>query len=1133
MISPEPKVRTVPMTESVAPRAWTLPTSQRAAKALAPLAVLVLMLAIPAVPGGVAVVSAAGAPHAAASAMAVAPPSPSAHGLSPMAPFGASGLGSLAVPVYPSVAAEAKALQRAPALSPHPAGSSAANFELTGSDCASYGGIQEAYQFPFSFAGTATASPSNNNQTIDVAAGLGTNMFDGTGGVNCTTLSYSTAFYNDGFTAVFHSTDGGHTFTQTWIPVNTSHWQKTGDPSYGSVNWGNPSIATGPNDSVWVANLYANGECQFEYFTNTSGCSNATGFENDWGVAASESGDGGTSFNASVQISAQQGIVWEDFSGCTSVSTGFYFDHIPQNPTIAVNPSNGHAIITWSVFSYSFNTAGCSIGAVAQTFESVSTDMGASWSAPKAISSQAQEFSTVAFGAGTSPQITAAFVDFGNGSTGADIAVTHSSNDGASWSTPADIGGSSVWDGTGQVQYPDSFYAASFLDLAADTSVTSPYQGHEYLVWADNQTGSSYAGDEAIRMIEGTNNGSSWGTSFSTLTTLTSGTSYIEPTVSVAPNGDVWVTYYGVNTGSGNYDLYGVLSTNGGTTWSPQFVITDTSSSPGSSVYDIGSRAGLVATSNGAYPSWTDCRGGTCASNYDVLDFAANVKPVTLSSNAGAVALSVTTAGVTNTVTTPATLGWDNVSSHTVSAPQYVPDTTNTSDVYGFVDWSGINGSLSFTTTFTYGGNGTSLVANYNPLPAATIEGTFYPATSASLKLNTQPVTLTPFNATADQYKVVVASGIAYTFTASAGAKYQSVTHTVATGNGGGIYWYNYSLNKSLGSLKGTLTPANAKLTINGTQVTNVSATTGAFNVPEQWGWYWVNASGSGLTSFSEELEVNPAQTTVVNPTLYGGWITGTVSLGGKTVPGLVVKVDDAPIPVNVPSYTFNQTVLGGFHNVTATAPGYNLSTISNLYVTPGAPTSLAIVLTNDGWISGSIAPAAALGQVQLRVTQKSGGGGNYYPVNKVTGDFNLSILGNTEYIVNVSATGYVSYQSDYNVTPGNATPVSVTLVPAKAGCTGSNCNPPPNCTATGTCPSNGSNNNGGGFPTTDLIIIVVVILLAAVVAAVLLMRGRGRGGAPAEYDEGPATYQDTGTGSMPKLQPDGSFGGPPPPPPQ
>ena len=1137
MISPEPKPRTAPMTEPMTQRAWTLPTLHQASRALAPLAVLALLLAIPALPGGaIAVAGSHVSLHAptgvSVAATTVAPTASPALGLGAL---GYHGLGTPGLPFQQSASAQVAALARAHLLTPVPATSTNANFELNGSDCASYGLVPAIYQFPFSFAGTAAASPAGSNTTVDIASGVASPMFDGPGGANCTTISYSSTFADDGFLAVFHSTDGGHTFSQTWVPANVTHWQTSSDPSYGGVNWGTPSIVTGPGNTVMVASIYANGECQVQYFTNTSGCSNATGFENDWGVSVSTSTDGGVSFSPSVQVSALRGITYINMGTCVSPPSGFYIDHVPETPTIALDPNTGDAIVTWDVYYTTADAATCTITANAQIYQSISTDGGATWSTPKAISAALSESASVAYGAGTSPSLTAVFDDFANQSGGISIAMTRSTNGGSTWTTPVDIGGGDILDLSGQVQYPDAFFAPTLLTLTADTGASSPYAGHEYLVWSDNQSGSSYAGDDAIRLLTSANNGSTWSSSFTTLTAGTSSYSYFEPSVSVAPNGDVWVTYYGVSTSSGVYNMYGVLSTNGGATWSAQFPISDSGSAPGSSVYDIGSRTGLAATSNGAYPSWTDCRDGSCSTNGDVLNYDANVQAVAINSTAGAIQAQVTTAGITSTVTTPTTLGWDNASTHSVTVPQYVPDTVNTSDVWGFTGYSGLNSSTAFTTTFTYSGGGGTLTADYTPLPAAIIKGNFTPnSASDSLKLNGQTVPLTALNATALQYSVTVASGIAYTFTASSGTKYQSVTNTVFTNSGGGTYWNNYNLAKSFGSFKGTLSPANAVLTINGTQVTNVSASTGAFNIPEEWGWYWVNASGSGLTSFSEYLEVNPLVITTVNPTLFGGWIAGTVSLGGKTVPGLVVKIDGNPVTVTVPSYTFNSTVLGGFHNITATAPGYNLSTLSDIYVTPGSATALSITLTNQGWLSGSIAPASALAHVQLHITVKGGSSGNYYPVSSVTGLFNVSVLGDTQYTVNVTSSGYKSFQQDFNVTPGNATGVPVTLT--ASGCIGSNCGGcqtncgGTNCTTTNTCTSTPSPSNGG-FPTTDLIIIVVVIVLVAVVAAVLMMRNRGGGGQPAEYDEGPDTYQDTGTGNIPKLQSDGSMGGPPPPP--
>ncbi|MCI4335907.1 MAG: glycoside hydrolase [Thermoplasmata archaeon] len=1121
------------MSGTTTQRIWKVPTLTHPSLALAPLALIALMMVLPALPAGFHLAGSMAAPRAAA------PSSPLEMLSSPstviavpnLAPHGFPAVGLPASAFKASAWAGALKAAGVPAETPTAASSTIGNFQVPGSDCAGFAPLFGGQVFPIEFAGSSVASPPGHNTTIDIAGATQGPVFGGVGGVNCTTGSLTSAIATAGLTSVWHSTDGGQTFANTSIPINQTHWNgSTSDPSYGGINWGTPAIAAGANNIVMVANTYVNGICYYNYLTSGTGCTNSTGLQSDWGIAISVSNDGGVTFNASAQINAWEGLKWINFGTCTAFSSGFYFLDIAETPSIAINPSTGLAIATWDVFQAQPDPATCTDNGQARAQYTISTNNGQTWSTPGNLSGLVSESAAVSIGPAPTYAINAVFDDFQNSSSGISLEQTDSTNNGATWTAPKDIV-TDNYDLSGQAQFPDAFFAPTIAQLAADGSGTSPYKGHVYAVWQDNQTGSSFAGADGIRLIMSANNGTTWG-SYVTVAGGTGATSYIEPSVSVAPNGNVWITYYALSTSSGNYNLDGSLSTDGGAIWSTPFLVSDSASSPGSSIYDIGARTGLAATSNGAYPSWTDCRNAVCDSNGDTTYWTANPQAVSLSSNAAGVPATVTTAGVQSVVTLPATLGWDNASTHTISVPQYVPDTLNASDVWGFVSYSGLNTSTSFSTTFTWSGVGSSLTATYTAVPAAVIKGTFSPISGASLKLNNQIVPLTPDNATALQYTISVASGIAYTFTASA-SKYQTQIVTVFT-SGGGVYWQNYTLVKSLGSFKGTLTPFSAHLTINGTVVSNVSQVNGAFNVPEVWGWYWVNASDPGTTSFSEYLEVFPGLITTVGVTLFGGWIAGTVSIGGKTVAGLVLKVDGNPVTVAVPSYTFNQSVLGGFHNITATAPGYNLSKLTDVYVTPGIATSLSINLTNRGWVSGTVGPVAALVHIQLHITTGTGAGttGNYYPVAGTTGVFNVSLLGDTTYTVNLSAAGYKSFQNTSTyVTPGNATNLAVTLSVQTGGCT-SNCGTQ-NCTVTNNCnnPPPPSTSSGSSFPTTDVIIIVVIVVLAAVVGAVLLMRrGRGGGSQPADYDEGPDTYQDTSTGAIPKLQPDGSMGGPPPP---
>ncbi|HYK92613.1 MAG TPA: hypothetical protein VEY07_01040, partial [Thermoplasmata archaeon] len=644
---------------------------------------------------------------------------------------------------------------------------------------------------------------------------------------------------------------------------------------------------------------------------------------------------------------------------------------------------------------------------------------------------------------------------------------------------------------------------------AQDSGSTSPYADHAYMAWSDNGNLTTNPGYATIEVAVSTNGGTSFSPPSAILPTSTS-TVYAEPSISVQPNGNVWVTFLGIDISTGNYNIYGVLSQNGGTSWSNLFLLSDATSTPGTAISDIGLFTSALGTSNGIYPMWLDCSSSSCATSADAQLATANVHAVLVAANITGVSATISTFGAARAYALPATLGWDNASQSTVTVPQFLPDSSNSSDVYTFEAWSGLSTSTNFQTTVSFsGGSGApTLMANYKAVPAAILTGTVTPnVPGLSVKVNGVPAPLTPFNATAQQYMAVVPGGISYLVQASA-PNYAPQSHNIQTNQGGTYYW-NFTLLKLPGYIVGQLTPSTATLTINGTTVTTVNSVTGLFNVAEPFGWYWINASGSGLTSFSAYRQVLAGGNTTVNIVLTGGWVQGVVLGAQPTKPGLVVKLDGAPIAVSSAG-TFNNSTLGGYHTITATQSGYNLSTIS-LFVAPGHTTLVNVTLTNHGWISGLIGPSTSISAVTLHIY--SGSIGNFYPV-AANGTFNVSLVGGLNYTVNVSATNYISYQTHVLVTPGNGSQLQVTLQPKPTGCTGPNCN-------TGNPPPTTSNS---GLTTTDLLLIVVVIVVVAAVAVVLLMRRRGGGGAPPEEEAQPV-YEESNPANLPRLQSDGTMG--------
>jgi len=1090
MISRERKGANVAMTEPIYSERSRWTNRGTATIAVVPILLLTVVFAIPAVPGFF---------HAPATA--TSPTSVAVHPAIPLPiPTGVPADFKL-----PAGAGLAHSTAGIPSLRPGPSAgpSSSANFALTGSDCSTFG-IYTPYE-PTGFASNSIAQVGASNSTLVVAGGSIQGLFNNSGTL-CNGYSPSGYFLTHGATSIYRSTDAGHSWSTQYLGQNVTHWKNSADPSNDSYNWGNAQVVSDNAGHLVLAEMSIPA-CWAAACDQSSPTSNVT---NDWGIAASYSSDGGVTWSTPIQISAYGAIQWQSGWSTTCQTAGFtntyYYENIPELPSIAINPVNGVVIVTWDVFSTNLAApSNCDPNAgSAQVHYALSTDFGHTFGTVKGLSGALSEGSHVTIGAAPTYPITVTFADFQNQSSSAvSWEATRSTNNGTSWSTPHDVmlDGLAFVSGSGYTSFGVFSLPQS---MAADTHAASPNFKHQYMVWADNATGVP-----SIGFSRSTDDGSSWSAPV-TIVSSSGSPIYFMPAVAVSPDGTVWVTFYADTPSTGTYNLYGVLSFDGGTTWSKAFVVTD-SLSAGSGLLDLGTNTAAVATTNGLYPLWTDCRFASCSSNSDVETWTANVHTVLINSTAPIVTANVTSGSSTLPYSLPVTLGWDNASTHTVQVPQYANDPSDPTQVFEFAGWSGLSTSTSFSTSVTFTGAASVLTAVYNQVPAAILEGTFAPnVAGATLKINNvvQPLTVSGGQLS---YMKTVPSGLSYTLLATAPA-YQSSTVQVPT-TGGGIYWNNFTLVKQLGNLSGTLqVPSGVAfsavtLTVNGTASFTVNPTTGFFTAQEPWGWYWVNASGSGLTGFSQYYQVIAAATTPVGNiaagilNLSGGWISGTVTY----TPGMIVKLDEVPIGVDPITKTFNQSALGGFHNLTATAPGYNLSQIRYIYVVPGVTTSVAVSITNQGWINGAISPVGAIkSTTKLHIYNASAAIGGFYPVG-ADGSFNVTLVGNHNFVVNVTAAGYDSYQTTQPVSPGNGTYVTIDLN-VSTGCT-SNCNNQQNCTTDPTLPgcSGTTTTPAGGLTTTQLLVIVAVIVLIAIVLAVVMMRRRGGSGGGSDGDDADA----------------------------
>jgi hypothetical protein len=994
------------------------------------------------------------------------------------------------------------------------------------SDCQGWGTIQgPSGQYVPTIAGSSIAQTGSSNQTLIAGGGSLLSIFDVAGGVNCTNGIVSNAVLTNGFSNIFTSSNGGATWTNITTPANVTHWQTKSDIANGSLASGNNVVAAAPDGLALEITGYAPA-CLSVPVAVT--CGSSLGEAAPWGYGVSASTNNGSTWGQTAQISSDIAFAYVTFPSSCGVSPNpdLLPNDISEHPSVATNGT--YAVATWDILHEIWDPANCTASGLQATVQaSYSTDRGMTWSAPINVSGPVSEDPTVHFGPAPSYTVYDVFSDVSsaNASSSGQIQFqwTKSTDGGKTWTAlgaSQQVGSHNVNPTCyGCAASPDAIDTEQYANFAVDNWTASADSGNLYIAWQDNTTASP--GETSIDFERSTNGGATWYAS-KYLTTPSAAIHYIEPAVTVSPNGDVWVTFYGVGTGTGYYNLYGVLSTDGGNTWSPQFLISSASSTPATTLQDIGYYMGGVGTSAGFVPIWSDCRNSGCASGNDVQLYTANLNSLNVSTTASVpVTAQVTVFGTTSAYPLPVEFGVDTTATVTVQVPVELP--YNATYVDSFSGWSGLSQSLNYKTTFTYNGTG-SLVASYTPVPAAFISGTLWPnGPGAQIEVDGTPVTLTTFNATAYQYTTSVPTGQAYYVNATE-TKYTAQDDIVAV-SPGHTTWQNFTLQREAGFLTGTVTPFDANLTLNSTvnEKPQVNQANGQFSITIPWGWYWLNASLSGYTSSTcqgHEVEVNPGEATTCNFNLVGGWIYGSVGPASKT---LVVKVDGVVVPNT--DGIFNTSVQGGYHNLTTTETGYNLSFFPSIYVKPGHATAVNVTLTNHGWIVGVITPTAALKNLLLEVTNGTTGGPQTY--SSTTGAFNVSETGLKNWTITVTSAGYNESVGKVYVTPGNGSAYNVNL---NVSTTGTGCPPTctgtKNCTTTNTCPNNATPANNG-IPLVDVLGIVVVIVIVAVLAVALMMRRRGNGGMDGNNPPPPSdeTYQSSNPSELPKLQSDGSMG--------
>jgi hypothetical protein len=923
---------------------------------------------------------------------------------------------------------------------------------------------------------TSVTSVGPGNQSVVVGADDLAAFEDGSG-----------AFWSEGISAAFRTNDGGATWSSNFLGRNAS-WTTSGNPEYGDLAFGQPSVSGGPNGTVLYATQFAQPCNEIQGATCNSTLNNSA----PSGIAVGRSLNSAVSWQSPTPVFTAPWYRWTGIVPCAG--DNWYDPVTPANysdkPSVAYSSATGEAIVAWELLSFSDKLAcidgqiGIEIfGETLSVEVSVSLDNGVVWSAPKTIGRINTGAPSVAIGPAPSYTLSVVYDDDYNGTaTSHSIAFSQSTDRGAAWSAPVDIGPYTLTflnNGTA----PDVFTVPTLPSYAVDNWTGSPFRGNEYVVVGSNLS-ANVPGSPSVVFVRSAAGSGSW-SGATVVARANATTEYFEPTVSVGPSGRVWLVFYAMTVATGDYRLFGEYSDDGGGVWTAPFPIADTPSAPGNVVTSIGAWVGAAATSAGLYSAWTDCRWAGCAANQETAVDAALTAPVTITSGLPSVAVTSSSLGSVAAGPVPVETAWDEDAAVTVAAPAWASLANSTEWVGVFSNYSGLLSSSNSLVSFDYDG-GSALSANYATGPAAWVAGTVYPASAnPKVTVDGMPVSLSAYNASAVAFNVSVEAGVSVALAVTA-TDYDPVSELLLTtahvAGPGPIV-----LIPSDGWIRGRLTSTfPATVTVNGTTVPGIDPTTGVFNVSERWGLYWVNATGPGLDSTGQYIAVLPGRSTEVNLTVVGAWVDGTVAPGNATV-----RLDGALVPLT--NGAFNVSVLAGSHTLTASLPGYSL--FRETFVAYAARvTFVAVSITDYGTIRGTVDPASAAVLVD----------GNVEPV--VSGSFDLDVRAGATYNVTVASAGYGDGYANLVVTPANTSYANFTLT-ALPGCTSG-------CGGHSGGSSGSTGASGNPYSWLDVGIAAAVILGAALVGAFLVRRpprGPEVSSAPAEEpappDEAQAIY--------------------------
>ncbi len=843
---------------------------------------------------------------------------------------------------------------------------------------------------------SAGPGPNSTNQYItnwSTEAGLAVNPLDPAnlvaGEVDFAASAYNntTSYYTNGSIGVSTSMDGGRSWTTQTLPPSPE-WSNRSSPWCGQSPDTSPTIAFGPNRTVYVA-----------YITNYDGnplgatcrAPRATS-----SLFVSRSTDGGKAWGAPIAL------------GATNLTVDSIVDL--SRPWMAVNPSNGSLDIVY----------GSGSGLIA--FQA-SYDDGLRWTTPRNISSGTN---------GSAPflavdpwgGIDVTWIDQKNAS----LEFCRSTDGGATFSAPEVIAQSTNGGGgySESASSPDAFAGFIFPSLAVNAAAGNPYAGRLFEVW-QNGTGGS-ADTPRIELAYSSDNGSLW--SKPIVVDPDSHLEGFQPAVTVGSNGTVYVDWYGEDASTGEYWLMGSISHNGGASFGAPYAVSAAASDPSypGPPYRatwIGDYTDIVPDGHVARTIWTaalSSEGWYCnfacdpvfqfGGIYNLSLATAEMTYANLSSN---VPVSIVAAGTAPTPTqlsaVPSYGNWLVGENYSLTAPSSVTSPGGTTSYFAL--WYG---SL-ISTDPTVSGNVTGplpLTACYvaNPggfcqTPGAPgqLQVAVQPA-GASVTVDGAPLAVNATTGTATAWE----NDGTYTVAATLAAYYpSSLRVTVTPGN---VSYARFSLRRLPGYLNGTVSPAQAVVSVNPTGVVTV-APDGRFHATLLPGAYTVTAALSGYASASANVTIAGNETTWANLTLASqfGWVNGTI------FPSSARLQENGRGVAVLPGGQFDLRLAPGSIWLNGSAPGYLSLSLGPLTLAPlGHLAPLLWLPRSTGEVRGTVNPGNASVWV------------NGSRVALANGTFNLTLPPGT-YPYNASASGYTSATGTVTVNDNATVPLRIVLV--------------------------------------------------------------------------------------------------------